>query len=602
MLSSIHDYTNGLDINFNNSFLNSDNDLSIAEYVIMTMKEFECISNIEILSYKIVEDQDEIDYNYHRININFKRKDLENINIPKYKYLTNSRYSEIIFRIRVHTNLHEKIIEKKILIPEEENGRYLIADKQWKATWQLCDASTYSQRGKITLKSRMPTIIYNNKKRKIFDINGEEYVYQTFSYALNSKPKRTNSKTKTKFINPLMLFASKMGLIKTIDFFGMHDIIYIVDKVDDDEEMYLYFHLDGIFIKVDKYLVDKYKQVQAVVSMLYNLANRDFPVNMNVLNDKYYWTCRVGYVGSVKNKNIATFEEKGKTTILMVERLLNNITINNLRLPKGYKSNIYFVLRWLIQNYDSLKIRTNMDLNFKRLRKNEYIVESSLGKKVSANIIKLIEKKSKSRLNDMENLLELFNFNSDIILAGMKNINDLVKSDDLVNDLTFLQDIAFSAKGPNSLGETSSKSISSKYRDIHISYMGRIDVNCSSNSDPGLSGSLTPFVQLYDGFYFSPEREPCRAHYDFIKEKEKYFLGKGNVEALSLDYERNFDTFEEFEKYMSDNYDPIYNDELNYENIVIFEKEEVNTQPSLTQTITSMGEKLKEEMEANKHG
>lgn len=590
MISSIHDYTDGLNIQFNDRFLFQEDDMSIVDYVILTMKEFERFSNIEILSYKIIEDQDEIDYNYHRININYKRKDLDKIDIPKYKYLTDSRYSEIVFRIRVHTNLNEKIIEKRILIPEEYEGRYLIADKKWKAIWQLCDASTYSQRGRITLKSRMPTIIYNNKKRVIYDINGDEYNYQSFSYALNTKGRRNTAKPRAKFINPLMLFSAKIGLTKTLDFFGMHGIIHLVTKVDEsDQDLFLYFPLNEIYIKVDKYLVEKYKIVQGIVCMLYNLANRDFPVTYNLIDDKYYWTCRVGYVNSVKNKNIATFEEKGKTTMLMVETLLNNVTLKNLRLPNAYKTNIYFILRWLIENYDSLKTRTNMDLNYKRLRKNEYIVESSLGKKVSYNIIKLIEKRSKSRMNDMENLLELFNFNSDIILAGMKNINDLVKSDDLVNDLTFLQDIAFSAKGPNSLGETSSKSISSKYRDIHISYMGKIDVNCSSNSDPGLSGNLTPFVELHDGFYFSPEKEPCNAHYDFIREKKNYFDNSGNTEALNLDYEVKFDSFDELKKWLDNNNDPFY-DDLQYEKIEIVEKEENNDQPSLTETIDAIGE------------
>ena len=78
---------------------------------------------------------------------------------------------------------------------------------------------------------------------------------------------------------------------------------------------------------------------------------------------------------------------------------------------------------------------------------------SSLGKKINENINKLIEKKSKSKLNTMDTLLELFNFGSDIIINGMRNIGDLVKSDELVNDMTMLQDLYFSAKGPNLIPE-----------------------------------------------------------------------------------------------------------------------------------------------------
>ena len=103
----------------------------------------------------------------------------------------------------------------------------------------------------------------------------------------------------------------------------------------------------------------------------------------------------------------------------------------------------------MILDFDALKNRNNLDLDNKRIRKNEYIVMSSLGKKISENINKIIEKKSKSKLNTMDTLLELFNFSSDIIINGMRNINDLVKSDEQVNDMSWLQDLAFSCKGPN---------------------------------------------------------------------------------------------------------------------------------------------------------
>ena len=49
----------------------------------------------------------------------------------------------------------------------------------------------------------------------------------------------------------------------------------------------------------------------------------------------------------------------------------------------------------------------------------------------------------------MDTLLELFNFGSDIIISGMRNLNDLIKTDDIVNDNDFILDLAYSSKGPN---------------------------------------------------------------------------------------------------------------------------------------------------------
>lgn len=565
---------------WNEEFLSSENDLPISEYVVLAMKEFEAIENIEILSYEVIMDPDDVDLNEHSININYKKKSGV-YDIPKFKYLNTNRCGEIKFKIRIKTNMHEKIITKKILIPIEYEGFYTINNKRWKTLWQLVDASTYSQRGKITLKSRMPIIIYQHKKRPIADVCGEIVEHCNYSYALNSKVRRGASRVKTKFINPLMIFIVKIGIAKSIEFFGLKGIIEIVDYFDatkyeeehnyPDLEIWRYFNINNVLFRVNRILEDEVKFIGSFVGMLVSLANSDFPVTYENLNDRVYWTCRIGYIGSIKSKNLMTFMEKGKTTIYMVERLLDSVTRMNLRLPDIYKSNIYYILRWMILDFDALKNRNNLDLNNKRIRKNEYIVMSSLGKKISENINKIIEKKSKSKLNTMDTLLELFNFSSDIIINGMRNINDLVKSDENVNDMTWLQDLSFSAKGPNSLGEQSSKMISAKYRNIHPSYLGKIDINVSSNSDVGMSGSFTPFLPLFDRFYFNPNPEPCDAGFYLEKAKEEYYSTHQDVACKVLPLEFHFETLDDYIKFI-EKYDENF-DGLKYEKIEIIEKE-----------------------------
>lgn len=580
MLNLIHEYRNPMVKEWNEEFLSSENDLPISEYVVLAMKEFEAIENIEILSYEVIMDPDDVDLNEHSININYKKKSGV-YDIPKFKYLNTNRCGEIKFKIRIKTNMHEKIITKKILIPIEYEGFYTINNKRWKTLWQLVDASTYSQRGKITLKSRMPIIIYQHKKRPIADVCGEIVEHCNYSYALNSKVRRGASRVKTKFINPLMIFIVKIGIAKSIEFFGLKGIIEIVDYFDatkyeeehnyPDLEIWRYFNINNVLFRVNRILEDEVKFIGSFVGMLVSLANSDFPVTYENLNDRVYWTCRIGYIGSIKSKNLMTFMEKGKTTIYMVERLLDSVTRMNLRLPDIYKSNIYYILRWMILDFDALKNRNNLDLNNKRIRKNEYIVMSSLGKKISENINKIIEKKSKSKLNTMDTLLELFNFSSDIIINGMRNINDLVKSDENVNDMTWLQDLSFSAKGPNSLGEQSSKMISAKYRNIHPSYLGKIDINVSSNSDVGMSGSFTPFLPLFDRFYFNPNPEPCDAGFYLEKAKEEYYSTHQDVACKVLPLEFHFETLDDYIKFI-EKYDENF-DGLKYEKIEIIEKE-----------------------------
>ena len=458
MLNYIALYPDVYEDNFNDEIILGTQDDSIISYAIKEMQELEVIENYNIEKIEIVTDPDMVDINQHMVNINYKKKDMSTIEIPKAKYINDGAYGEVIFTIRVHTNLNSKVITKRILIPLKYDGYYHSGDKRFKDIWQVVDEATYSQRGKITLKSRMPVIIYQNKHREIIDIANTAYICPSYSYALNGKqrrnPNRGGRKPKAKFINPLMIYSAKMGLTNTIDFFGMKDIVEISETFQESEMGIKYiFPLDSLYIKVYKNLFDKYDLVRAFVCMCYNLRSpKDFPVTTEYLDDRTYWACRIGTVGSARSKQLMSFYEKGVTNIYMIERLINTVTKDSLRLPEYYKSNIYYILYWMITNFEELRRYTNTDMRAKRIRRNEVIVNATLGRKLSENVIKLIEKKSRSKLNNMDTLLEVFNFSSDIIVAGMRNLPDIIKSDDIVNDCDWLEDIAFTSKGPNSLG------------------------------------------------------------------------------------------------------------------------------------------------------
>lgn len=515
MKDYIHLYTHPATKFYNMDFLTGANDYKIEDLVIICMKELEAISNITIESVDTIYDMDEIDINEHMVNKNYKKK-RDDTEIPRFKYMTTDVYAEMRFGIRIKTNLNEKFIIKKILIPDMVDGFYVINNKRSKAIWQLLEASVYTQRGRITLKSRMPIIIYKSKNRPIVDVNGEIYNVRPFSYAMDNlrRKKRgggapTSKRNKNKFINPMMLLSAKVGVHKAIKFMGMDKAIKIVETSEPTSETYLYFPLDEVFVKVNKQMFNEIKMVQSVTGMLCNLGNHDYPVEWNKLDEINYWIARVGYVGAPKDKPLKSYFEKGKTAILMVERLYDTLTKLNLRLPDEQKDNIYTILRWMMYEYDNLRQKDNIDINTKRIRKAEYIVKSSLGRKISENINKIIPKLSESRQNSMDTLFEIFNFPSNIIMNGMKNLNDLIKNDDLVNDMNILEDMAYSSKGPESLGENSTKNVMLRMRDIHPSFIGTIDPNCSSNSDVGMSGgSIVPTVTLYDKFFFCKEREP----------------------------------------------------------------------------------------------
>lgn len=77
-----------------------------------------------------------------------------------------------------------------------------------------------------------------------------------------------------------------------------------------------------------------------------------------------------------------------------------------------------------------------------------------------------------------------------------------------------------------------------------------------------MSGSGTPFVKLYDGYYFTPEHEPCKTRYKFDKAliEEEHFPIKLNVK----DFDTYLEDLEKKDKFL---------DMLSYEKIQIIEKE-----------------------------
>ncbi len=539
MRDTVHLLKNPLEDDYNIDFIKSVNDYKIEDLVVMSMKEVEAISNITIESYGINYNYDEIDINEHKVNINFKRKNPYDVKIPKYKYLVDSYYADMWFNIKIETNLNCKIITKHILVPMlTDDGYFILNGKKAKAIWQMVEASVYTQRGKTTLKSRMPIIMYKTVSKEMTDTEGNTYQFKPYSYAMDTSSKnkrfakKTSNKAKNKFINPFCIFAAKIGLLGAIQFMVIDKFVSIV-QADEPEyhDQFAYFKMDQLYIRVDKAALDN-ELITSLVGMLTMLGTDEFPVTWENVNDPMYWVCRIGIVGTKHDKPLPEFYNKGITTIMMIERLLDNMTICNLRLPEAHKRNIYEILRWMIVQFDELKIKDNIDVNNKRVRKNEYIVKATLGRKINDNINRIITHRSDSRQNTVDALLEIFNFGDDIILNGMRNINDLIKSDDITNDLTLIEDLAYSNKGPEALGSgdgSSSNNVTVRSRDIHPSFMGKIDCEYTSNSDIGMSGSFVPYVKIYDNFYFTPEKEPDSKLFDINS--------KIDVKSLATDEE-----------------------------------------------------------------
>ena len=144
----------------------------------------------------------------------------------------------------------------------------------------------------------------------------------------------------------------------------------------------------------------------------------------------------------------------------------------------------------------------------------------------------------------MENILEIFKFPGNILIQKMHS-SGVLRFDEIINDMTFFAKFKWSSKGPHSLGGKNSNNIGVAYRNIHPSFLGKIDLLVCGNSDPGTSGVLSPFCKM-DGLYFNNDPEPDGFIFSLIDELKTVMESEGK-EYVGIE----FDSPEEYYSVMN---------------------------------------------------
>lgn len=91
------------------------------------------------------------------------------------------------------------------------------------------------------------------------------------------------------------------------------------------------------------------------------------------------------------------------------------------------------------------------------------------------------------------------------------------------SDQDFNQKFKITAKGPNSLGANDSRRIPVRQRQLHPSMLGYLDVADTSSSDPGRSGSLSPYCDM-DSMYFDNSNYENEMHFKISQYLDQYPL------------------------------------------------------------------------------
>ena len=504
-------YTSEFEKATNISLINKAYDRPLVEYLMDCFKSLEVMEQIKILGFDYTEDESKVDINDFIIKRTKKKPKKDRVN---YKFIADERYGCLTTYVRItvdepstkdgHPVRRQAEFPVKMLVPiKDDDGYFTIKGKKYLMIYQLVDKSLYSTAQCVTVKSLMPISLKRATTTET-DIHGNQYKFPMYNIFVFRKE-----------INVLLFYATA-GLNAAFQYLDVNNVIEFVDvdhadmNVIDSDTDNAYFRISSsVLLKVNKEMLDKYPYVKAITAMTLNISSNR--LTMDAIDDKDYWLKKLGGVNS----------GKGESLKISFARLLDETTKKILRLEDSDKQNSHSLIRWIMMNFNELRHKDNLSLMNKRLRCNEYIA-SLLTKEFSARMMRVIAKGNKA---DLESYKEIFKFSGDILISAMHR-SGILRFDENINDMDFFSKCRWSAKGPHSVGGKNSNNIAISQRAIYPSFLGYIDIIVSGNSDPGMSGIISPFTKL-DSMYFNDEKEPNGFRYAFREDIARIMKQKG---------------------------------------------------------------------------
>lgn len=441
-------YITNFEKELNYDLMNKSQDAPLVEYIKDTWKSLEVVPNIKIVGFDYSERESAIDINDHIFKREKKKRKKDRY---QYKFIADDRCGNLTTHILImmeETNpstgekiIHEYPITKSMLIPiRDSQGNFYIKGKKYYMIYQLVEKSTYTSNSSITLKSLMPIAVKRNIiHQESYNSDISEEFHKGTVYAKDENGTMYNLPSYSVYVFrkeiPVILFYIAKGIRFALDYLNVANTIFIVDHADNDPE-YIYFKISSeCYIKVIKEMFDKYPFVQSVVGGLLEVTSKRTTIQQ--LENGKVW---------IKKLSPTENYEKGKDTIKFFNRLLDETTKKILKVNEYHREDIYSLLRWMMQEFNDLRLKDNMDLANKRLRCNEYVA-SLLTKEFSKRLNSIFSLGDKATIDNFRNI---FKFPGDILIQKM-HTSGILRFDDSVNDMTFFSKFRYTNKGPHAL-------------------------------------------------------------------------------------------------------------------------------------------------------
>lgn len=469
---------------------------------------------IKVLGFDVIKDVHSIrqilfDY-YNSKTKNGKKIDneYENINLRdsdimllRVRYLIKLNIPESSIHIDSKTGnpeITEGEVEALIMLPRYVNKYYFrILGNYYIPIFQIVDGSTYnnatSNRVKvqsITLKTNFMPIKLYKEFYELTDINSNSPIRSVLftSYIFSKKT------------DAIKFLLGRYGFYGALEFLELKGIYVHPENVSLDPNIYYTFkeRNNKLMVSVIKSLFDKDLTTQSFVCTI--LKNSKRLESIDDIYDPRYWVKNLG-----ADFQSATLE-KGISVLDSLESIYDIKIKQTIRLPIEDKADTYRILRWMIREFGNLQnTKDNLDISIKRPRLADEYLPAIYAMKISRGLYRISDKGKNITFKDVVRVVDTA---PNYVLNNIRMAN-LINYVDLVNDNDAELALSFTYKGISGLGNqgTTRSAVPIVYRAIHPSQLGRLDLDSSSSSDPGLTGIICPMSKTYDGS-FSDYEEP----------------------------------------------------------------------------------------------
>ena len=524
----IHDYVQNHVDDFNDQlFLRSDEAIIDQLEKIIISIQTHGLFTIKVKGFTVVDNYDDIQIilrkHYERVLKGSKKAADDN----RFNYidLQESKIKLLIVHYETSYKNERENLDVIIEVPRVVNKFYFfLKGNYYSPMYQIVDASTYnnssskknSKKATITLKTNFQPIRITRFEVSVGDTDGNKYSFTSFScFAFN------------KSVPAIVYLFAKYGVVKALENLGLSNYLFISSDNQSNEDICSFCSSknDKIFINVNRYFMNNPIIQHAVVTLL-NMINSS--MHFNDLYNTDIWIERLGGGFVTQNKL-----QKGLTILKSFESTLDINIQEQIYLPWKYKKDMFVLLQWLLCEFNNLKMKDTMNITTKKVRCAEYIA-AIYAKKLTTNIHRLSNKGKKINLKEIERTI---NIKPDWLIVEISK-SQLVGFRNIVNDMDSFLATKFTYKGISGVGDTNgsngSRSIPNQFRLLDISNMGILDPDASSPSDPGVNGSIIPFLKLNTNGYLSDTKEPITYEQELKELSDEYKKIKGLREVIEF--------------------------------------------------------------------